>query len=647
MDDQLNLNFFSIINTEMAVRSMRDSGYKSTTHALAELVDNSIEARATTIEIIGVSRVDPSTQRKALVELAVLDNGTGMDKDTLRRSLRYGDGTRESRDGIGRFGLGLPNSSMSQATRVDVWSWQSGPTNALHTHLSIDDVKNHVLEIPEPQVQPLPRVYLEGSTQVFDDSGTLVVWSDLDRVEWRRAATTFKHTEALLGRIYRRFLAPKPERLHADDPRSGELGPQRTIFCVPVDDNGDSIAIKSNDIVNVRPNDPLYLMTNTSCPSYFGDRTMFQELETGPIVVPLKGGVNVRVRASYVRPEARDRDHDRACWPDTYRGYEPGNTPWGKHAGYNTGVSVMRAHRELEIDTSWAIGYDPRERWWKVEVDFPTSADELVGVTNNKQGTMVFRRLADFDWKREALPGETSRGDVRRRLEKDGDPRAGLLDLKFQIDKVISGLRKRIREQTRGRSKKRRVSEQLVQEDRADAKVTAAIKRRRQDGYKGESDSRDDEIPSDQEKRDVQKKTLVDKYKIPEEDALRLIEETMRSGYKVRWIEADQQTPAFFNVESEPGVVEVVLNSQHPVHDYLCQIMQLEAGDVDEQVLRDRLAKISAAFRILIYAWARFEDEQDEPKIKRQVRNTRMEWGKYAEEFFDDDDDERPPTDTV
>ena len=42
---------------------------------------------------------------------------------------------------------------------------------------------------------------------MFDDSGTLVVWSDLDRVEWKQASTTFKHTELLIGRIYRRFLA--------------------------------------------------------------------------------------------------------------------------------------------------------------------------------------------------------------------------------------------------------------------------------------------------------------------------------------------------------------------------------------------------------------------------------------------------------
>ena len=140
-NDQSEQLRFSIINTEMTVEAMRDSGYKSTTHALAELIDNSVEAEATEIEIFGVSRWDSQVSRHQLKELAVLDNGVGMDWQTLRGSLRYGHGTRRTRRGIGRFGVGLPNASMSQATCVDVWSWQDGVTNALHTWLSISEVQ--------------------------------------------------------------------------------------------------------------------------------------------------------------------------------------------------------------------------------------------------------------------------------------------------------------------------------------------------------------------------------------------------------------------------------------------------------------------------------------------------------------------------
>ncbi len=386
---------FSIIDSEMTVKAMRDSGYKSTTHALAELIDNSIESNATAVEVFGTSRRDARTGRFTLTTLAVLDNGEGMNGDTLRGSLRYGHGTRRERRGIGRFGLGLPNSSMSQAKRVDVWSWQSGATNALHTHLSLDEVEAGAREIPELERLEIPSVFREASRCVFGDSGTLVVWSDLDRVEWKQASTTFKHTELLIGRMYRRFLAKQSERLHRDDPRESEIGSRRTITLIPIREDGEVTKVQEDEIVEVRPNDPLYLMTSTSCPESFGPGPMFTELEGSPFQVPVRyqgRDFEVRVRASYARAHVRDSSAPEADWPEEWVGKDAGRAPWGKHADQNMGVSLVRAHREIQLDDSWVSGDDPRERWWTVEVDFPTALDEVFGVTNNKQGTMTFER---------------------------------------------------------------------------------------------------------------------------------------------------------------------------------------------------------------------------------------------------------------
>ena len=285
IDAQLS---FSIIDTTMTVDAMRASGYKSTTHALAELIDNSIEAGATVVELFGVSRLDERTGRHALDELAVLDNGEGMDALTLRGSLRYGHGTRRDRRGIGRFGLGLPNSSMSQARRVDVWSWQAGATNALHSWLSIGDIEAGVVDVPEPRAKAIPPVYHAATRHGFEDSGTLVVWSHLDNVEWRRASTTFRHTENLLGRIYRRFLADPTERLDPTDPRGDEIGARRSLTCIPVREEGNRFSV--GDVVEVRPNDPLYLMTGTSCPEDFGPGPMFREYEASPFTIMMRYG---------------------------------------------------------------------------------------------------------------------------------------------------------------------------------------------------------------------------------------------------------------------------------------------------------------------------------------------------------------------
>lgn len=640
-DEQLK---FSIVDVRMTVEAMRDSGYKSTTHALAELIDNSIESRATTIEIFGVSRQDSQTGRFTLKELAVLDNGEGMDKDTLRGSLRYGHGTRQQRRGIGRFGLGLPNSSMSQARRVDVWSWQSGVTNAFHTQLSIDDVERGARQILEPKLQSIPRIYLEASRNVFGDSGTLVVWSDLDRVEWKQASTTFKHTETLLGRIYRRFLAKPSGRLHPEDTRADKIGPQLTITCIPIQDNEGLTEVQEADIVAVRPNDPLYLMTGTSCPEDFGPGPMFTELDASPFVVPViyKGKeYEVRVRASYARTHVRDSLAPDAAWPDRWKGLDAGRTPWGKHADQNMGVSLVRAHREIQLDESWVSGDDPRERWWTVEVDFPTALDEVFGVTNNKQGTMTFQRLARYDWKREALPGEDSVGDVRRRMEEEGDPRVHLLELRTQINRAIKLMQPRVRQARQHRGRRHNLDE----DQKADAKATAAIKRRMEEGHQGESD-RAGESGTEEEHRETQVESLVEKHHLDQGDALQRVAETIEAGSRVRWIQSGQSSPAFFDVESLPNVIQVALNTNHPVYSHLYDIMHPDIDELTEDEVRERLAKAAAAFRILIYSWARYEEEQID-RDQRRVRDARWHWGKYAEEFFDEDDGSIAPTDLV
>lgn len=634
-NDQGQLSF-SIIDTQMTVKSMRDSGYKSTTHALAELIDNSIESGATVIEIIGVARQDSRTSRYTLRELAVLDNGCGMNLLDLRGSLRYGHGTRRDRRGIGRFGMGLPNSSMSQARRVDVWSWQSGATNSLHTWLAIDDVESGITEIPEPELDQIPKIYGKASRNGFGDSGTLVVWSDLDRVEWKQASTTFRHIEPFLGRVYRRYLAKVGERLHVGDSRGDQIGSQRTIRCIPVRDLGWSIDVSGQDIVEVCPNDPLYLMTDTSCPEDFGQGPMFKELEGSPFSVPVryKGrSHSVKIRASYAKPHVRDSSHGDAQWPEQFLGRDSGSTPWGQHASSNSGVSMMRAHREIQLDESWINRYDPRERWWTIEIDFPTALDELFGVTNNKQGTVNFQRLSGFDnWERHALPSEKSVGDFRRRLEEDGDPLVHLFDLNKQVRNAIKLMRPRVKE-----SRKQRGTRHADDKDRkADQKATAVIKRRIGEGHRGASDL-EGEVGTQEEHTKKQVDSLVDRHHFDPQDAIEKILDTNRMGNRVRLIRSALNSPAFFEVEPLPNVIQVALNANHPVHDHLYEMMHAEFDGLDEEGLRDQLARAAAAFRILIYSWARYEEEQT-ARHRRAVRDARLEWGKYAEEFFDEDD---------
>src|SRR5713101_1846319 len=135
----------SIIALDKFIQATRDSGYKGTSSAISELVDNSIQAGATHIAI-SVTASTSEEEGKA-VEISVLDNGSGMDPFTLRQALRFGGSSRfGDRSGLGRYGMGLPNASLSQARRVTVYSWQA-PGEGCAVYLDVDEVANGTINV--------------------------------------------------------------------------------------------------------------------------------------------------------------------------------------------------------------------------------------------------------------------------------------------------------------------------------------------------------------------------------------------------------------------------------------------------------------------------------------------------------------------
>ena len=116
--------------------SVRSSGYKNVAYALGELVDNSVEEDATDIDIIMFEKkvtVGGNQRRWYVQQIGTLDNGNGMDPFILRCALRYQDGSAQrgrkrggSGNAMGKFGVGLPQASISQCRKLEVWSWTDG-----------------------------------------------------------------------------------------------------------------------------------------------------------------------------------------------------------------------------------------------------------------------------------------------------------------------------------------------------------------------------------------------------------------------------------------------------------------------------------------------------------------------------------------
>lgn len=367
-----------IVPVHLVVQAMRDNGYKNAAYALAELIDNAIQAGATGVEVLCAEKEIQLEQRRRsrIRQIAVLDNGSGMDDTVLRMALQFGNGTylaEEKHTGMGRFGMGLPCSSISQCKRVEVWTWQSGVENAIYTYLDLNEIKHKQLtEVPEPQKRPVPEIW-EKVTTGFGQTGTLVVWSDIDRCMWKTGKTIIENSEFVIGRMYRKFLDSK------------EVVIRMATF--DIDEPTKIIEGKF-----AQPNDPGYLMAETSCPDPFDKKPMFQAWEGDDnyettFTIEFRGLKHeVKIRFSYAKEEARLPLGKK----------DAGKLPHGQHAGKNMGVSVVRARRELELDQSWAQKR-ATERWWGVEIEFPPALDDLFGVTNNKQSARNFSDMASLD----------------------------------------------------------------------------------------------------------------------------------------------------------------------------------------------------------------------------------------------------------
>lgn len=153
--------------------SMRDLGYSLET-AVADLIDNSISAKADRIDIIcAVSGEVPM--------VAILDNGKGMTEVELLAAMRHGTDNPKRRrlpKDLGRFGLGLKTATFSQCRSLTVVSISGTSICGAEWNLDrIDAADDWILSVLDKNdIQALPHVDRLGK------HGTAVLWRELDRM---------------------------------------------------------------------------------------------------------------------------------------------------------------------------------------------------------------------------------------------------------------------------------------------------------------------------------------------------------------------------------------------------------------------------------------------------------------------------------
>ena len=154
--------------------SLRAFGYSPET-AIADLVDNSISAGATSIDVLFHWNGGESW-------VAIVDNGRGMDATELTLAMKPGSRSPlEERDpnDLGRFGLGLKTASFSQCRRLTVTSKKSGAPVCSRLW-DLDEVAlSHAWRLLHSD----PTAGIELAQDMGDpETWTVVHWSHCDRI---------------------------------------------------------------------------------------------------------------------------------------------------------------------------------------------------------------------------------------------------------------------------------------------------------------------------------------------------------------------------------------------------------------------------------------------------------------------------------
>lgn len=314
------------------IQAVRDSGYKSIGSALAELIDNAFEADASEVRVRLASQNAPQSD----VNVAIADNGKGMNAATLRHALQFGWSSRfNNRTTIGRYGMGLPNASLSHARRVEVLSCSDGK-NAFAAHLDVDEVVRHGM-VQIPATRAISRTYFQEHNPW--KRGTTVFWAQCDRISPRITPHTLSKLRFELGRLFRyQIWSRKRITLNEEPVRSFD-------------------PLFERDGLNLRGARP------------FGPELVYD------VAVPGDKLITSRIKVRFVELPIE-------------RWHSLSNSEKNNHGiSKNAGVSIVRAGRE--IDRGWFFfGEKRRENyddWWRCEVWFEPPLDELFGVTHTKQ----------------------------------------------------------------------------------------------------------------------------------------------------------------------------------------------------------------------------------------------------------------------
>lgn len=377
------------------ILEMQDNGYKSSVSAICEIIDNSIQANAKKIDVVIVRNTTRS--KDEIDEILIVDNGDGMCLEVFEKALQMSSGTRgKAKSGLGKYGQGLPNASISQTKRVEVYTCQK--SKILYNYIDLDEIyESGEAYLPDPEIKrkiDIP-IFNQGKIKI-NNKGTIVRWCTPNRIRPKTAKALSHHLKMQAGRIFRYFL---------NGYSSVNDGIQKSKINVLVYDyNGSNYEINNlQSRKEILPFDPMFLMDQTQMNSEFPESShpTSDNLAVASNVFDVdyngkKEKTKVEIVFSYCRREERDRygKSELSAFRQIYLRRNLIGT-----MGYDN-ISIVRSGREIDAGSFGFIKNvsDPTNRWWSVEIHTEPIIDSIVGVDNKKQQASEIKFIDSLEY---------------------------------------------------------------------------------------------------------------------------------------------------------------------------------------------------------------------------------------------------------
>lgn len=573
-----------LVRNERMYESIRQNEYDFNS-ALGELPDNSVEAGAKNVWIVSKTedRAYGKSNKKIAVlsEIAVIDDGGGMDKAAQNKSLVLGDSARKVRPdgkrGIGKFGVGLVTGSLSIARRIEVYTREKADAEFTYTFIDLDLIAKGLQNtVPVPVEKAPPAEYHK---YLSKSSGTIVVLSNCDRLQYDRtnqrgipASEQLKGLPNFIGRAFRKFIA-----------------------------NG--VNFRFND-TQIYLHDPLYLLG----PTKFDIENAKNQ---GPDLKATKRGEIIRIPLEIPDQPGKTADVliTLTLLPEEWRTkIGAGGSEFAKERRIdeNEGISILRAEREVLYGTvPYIIGkkglarFDERDRFWGCEISFPPELDEYFHVRYIKRG---------------AEPVPSLRDKIRN-----------------EIYKVIDGFRDEI-SQRWGKTAAQNAQEAGVFQDSANIMTEADATQPQ--GQRG-ADMPAEEVQATLEQLASESADETSKTK---EQKKRELEAQPYSIVPVNYPQS-----FFFEPVYLPGRIVIRLNINHPFYTEvlapLCgsMVTMTEDSDIDTGANTPEQRRVRRAIMLLLLSYAKAESFFDPNKLPGEfgddkapaqlLESLRYQWG--------------------